>query len=516
MKRKSINTLSMILVGLLSFGLLSGCGGNSAAAPSDASPAKTEEKSDTLVIAMENEPPNLSGAEHNSQTAAYFNDLTYSTLFRNGVDLAPHPNLVESYEAISDSEWTFTLKQGIKFHNGEELTTADVKATLDYIKTCAETEQYSKSIGSVEIVDEYTFKIYTDGPQATLLGDLAYHSAVILPKSLIESGHDFKKEPVGCGPYKFVEWIFGEKLTFEKFDDYFDKEHMPSIKNLEVRIIPEGSTRSIALETGEADFIVEVPATEIEKLRGNENIVVLENSSTMYNYLVLNTEKEPFNNPEIRRAINMAIDKEAVVMVADNGFGDISIGQAPMGMLGSTENKADTYNLEKAKEIFAAEGVDPSTIEFSIICSNDTRKRAAEVIQSNLAELGINVAVESMDLATYFSVTSEGNFTACISNWMTSDMILFLKGALFSESINGSNRARYNNPEFDALLREAMVTLDVSEREKILTSAIEVLNETTAQIPLYQNKMFRAHKKDLEGVVVSPAGTMFFEDVSWK
>jgi len=121
-----------------------------------------------------------------------------------------------------------------------------------------------------------------------------------------------------------------------------------------------------------------------------------------------------------------------------------------------------------------------------------------------------------MDLATYFSVTSEGNFTACISNWMTSDMILFLKGALFSESINGSNRARYNNPEFDALLREAMVTLDVSEREKILTSAIEVLNETTAQIPLYQNKMFRAHKKDLEGVVVSPAGTMFFEDVSWK
>ncbi len=198
---------------------------------------------------------------------------------------------------------------------------------------------------------------------------------------------------MGSGPYKFVSWKRGDSLEFEAFEDYFDKDHMPSIKHMTWKIIPEGSSRTIALEAGEVDFVVEVEAMDAERIESNSDLTLLQHDSTNHMWMMLNNEKPGLDNVDVRRAINSVVNKENIVTVALNGMGVASYSQTP------------------------------STIQLSIICSNDQKKRAAEVIQSDAATLGIDATIESMDLATYLSTTAEGNYTAAIGNYSASNML---------------------------------------------------------------------------------------------
>ena len=174
---------------------------------------------------------------------------------------------MESYEIVSDTEWVFKLKQGVKFHNGQEMKAADVKASLELCKESPQVSQYGTSSGTIEVVDDYTIKMTTDGPQSGLLSDLCHHGNAILPADLIASGHDFNKEPIGTGPYKLVAWNKGESLELEAFEDYWGGA--PAIKKVAWKVIPEGSSRTMALEAGEVDLIIEVESTDLTRLQDN-------------------------------------------------------------------------------------------------------------------------------------------------------------------------------------------------------------------------------------------------------
>ena len=150
------------------------------------------------------------------------------------------------------------------------------------------------------------------------------------------------------------------------------------------RIIPEGSGRTIALEAGEVDVVIEVESMDYERLKETEGITVAEYDSTSITWLYLNNEVPGLDNQNVRHAINSAINKESVVEVALNGLGTPAIGQLPSNLAGYSEENADAYDVERAREFLAASGVDPSTLSFPIITSNDTRRRAGEVIQANL------------------------------------------------------------------------------------------------------------------------------------
>lgn len=161
-------------------------------------------------------------------------------------------------------------------------------------------------------------------------------------------------------------------------------------------------------------------------------------------------------------------------------------------------------------------GIDPSTVTFSIICSDDTKKRAGEVVQANLKEIGIECTLESMDLATYLSATAEGNFVAAIGGYGMSDTISYFNGVFHSKSINASNKSRLNNPEVDALIDEASQTIDKEQREALTTECAALLNELCSQAPLYQTLSLRAFNADLQGVTVNANGDLRIEDISWK
>ena len=527
MQSKKLRILSLLLILAMAFGLFAGCSkdeagdkddqpnaGDDANKPSDDQPSGNGGK-DSIVIATMSETPSLSPTDHNATAGSYMNLLTYSTLFNSDVEMNPQPLLVESYENISDTVWEFKLRQGVKYHNGETMTVEDVKASLDYAKTCPEISLYNDCIESVEIVDEQTFRITTPGPSAVLLNDLGHHGNAIVPKALMDAGHDFATDPVGSGPYKLVEWKRGDSVEFEAFEDYFLGE--APIKHMTWKIIPEGSSRTIALEAGEIDFIVEVEAMDYDRLSANDDVAIYEYSATEHNWMMLNNEKPGLDNVNVRKAIDCAVDKEAIVTVALNGMGEAIYSHAPNNLPGASEENVNSHDPEKAKEYMAASGVDPASVQLAIICSNDTKKRAAEVIQANLKEtLGMDCTIESMDLATYLSTTADGNYTASIGNYTSSDMVSFLVGVYHSKSIGASNKTRINDSEVDALIDQASATIDPAEREKVLQECVAKINAQTPQIPLYQPINFRAYNKDLQGVEVSPSGTLYFENVSWK
>ena len=509
MTNRKTRLLSLLLASVMTLALLSGCSKDTGSSSGNSGKGK-----DSLVVATMSETPSMGPYDHNAVAGDYMNQLVYSSLFETDADLNPVPELVDTYENTSDTEWLFHLKQGVKFHDGSDLTSEDVVASITYAKTCPEINLYNGSILSVEAVDDYTVKMTTDGPSATLLYDLCHHGNSIVPKELLDSGNDFNENPIGSGPYKFVSWKRGDSIQFEAFEDFY--EGAPSIKNMTWKIIPEGSSRTIALEAGEVDFIVEVESMDADRLKENSDITVLQYNDTSHNWLMLNNEAPGLDNQDVRHAINSAIDKESVVTVAYNGMATASWTMTPSNFPGTTEENADTYDVEKAKEYLDASGVDPSSVTFSIITSDDTKKRAAEVIQANLKEIGIECTIESMDLATYLSTTAEGDYTAAIGGYTSSNLLSYVVGVYHSSSINASNKTRLNDPEVDALIDQAKTTLDEEERVAILEQLSAKLNEICSQVPLYQPLTLRAYNADLKGVEVSDSGTLYFEDVYWE
>lgn len=517
MKMGKKRIISMMLATLMLAGTLAGCGKTTTEDPSKpVDPAKPAGK-DTIIIATMGEPPSMSPTDHNAIAADYMNGLTFSRLTRMNEDMKMEPALAESYEAISDTEWVFKLRKDVKFHDDSTMKAEDVVASIELAKTCPQVTLYNDSVKTIEEIDEFTVKITTPQPSSVLLVDLAHHGNSILPKKLIDEGNDFNKNPIGTGPYVFKKWTLGDKIEFEMFPEYWDKEHMPTIKNMTWKIIPEGSSRTIALEAGEVDYVVDVEPMDVERIEKSDKLVLAKEEATNHMWMMVNIEKPGLDNVDVRRAMNAAINKDSIVTVALNGLGAPAYSMTPYNMPGASEKNTIPYDVDKAKEYLAKSGVAPVSIKFSIICSNDTKKRAAEVIQADLDKnLGIKCEIETMDLATYLSVTAEGTYTAAIGNYSSTDMTQYMVGVYHSKSVNGSNKTRLANPELDALIDKASQTVDVNEKIKVLEEAATLLNELCPQVPIYQDLHMRAYNKDLDGVIMYPGGSLYMHAMSWK
>jgi len=517
MTKKLMRGLVPVMVLSAAVALFTGCGSKDSGADSkpagDAkettaeagkdSGSKGTSSKDTLIIATANETPSVTTNLHNATAGDYINQMTHEGLFYASADLTPQPALAESYEIVSDTEWVFKLRQGAKFHNGQEVKAADVKASLELCKESPQVSQYGDAVESVEVIDDYTVKVTTNGPHSGLLSDL------------IASGHDFNKEPIGTGPYKFVAWNKGESIELEANEDYWGE--VPAIKHVIWKIIPEGSSRTMALEAGEVDMIIEVESTDLSRLQDNPDIVTVNDPGTGHNWMMVNNEKAPFDNVDFRRAIDAAIDKNAVVQVALNGQGSVSDSMLPECFPGVVTDGAPTYDPEKAKEYLAASGLNPADCTFALICSDDTKLRAGQVIQSSLKEnLGIDITLESMDLATFLDKTSAGDYQAAIGGYTSSDVLAHSMGVYHSKAINGSNKTRLNDPEIDALIDKVKATLDPEENLKVVTELSKALNDTCTQVPIYLKNNVRAYAKGLEGFKMSPSGGMYFGELSWS
>ena len=515
-RSKMKKALSLVLALVLVFSLVA-CGGSKEAAPaaSGSQSAPATAGKDSLTVAAPDESATLSTFGHDALQTSFLNLLSYNGLMKLGYDLNPVCDLAENYTISEDGcTWVFTLKQGVKFHDGTEMKAEDVVASMIFAQDKPNVVAYTQDYTAVEATGEYEVTITTDGYNANLLGSLASHANFVMPKALIESGHNFDEEPVGTGPFKFVKWNHGDSIEYVAFEDYF--EGASGFKKLNWRFIPEGTSRSLALESGEVDFVIDVDAANMAGIEANPDLKMIIGDSVTLNFLNLNDEKGYLSDINVRKALSLAVNREAVVQIAENGHAMLAYSQTPIGFAGATTEGCEMeYNVDKAKEYLAAWGGDPAEIEISIICSNDAKKRAAEVIQANLKDIGVNVGIESMDLATYLDVTAAGDHTAFIGGYTASSMLQYLWNNFHSSAIGAANKSRLNMKEVDEMIEKASNTKDQEERDALITEVCKLINEQAPQVSLYQNQKLFASKVGLENVELLPNGYFYVYEWNW-
>jgi len=471
-------------------------------------------KTDTLRVAFTSDPPSLGIYDHSSLIATVVNYLTYNGLMKVDLKtLEPVPDLAESYMVQNEVEWFFKLRQGVKFHNGDDMTAEDVVASLNFSKSVPATALYTSNIEKVEKIDNFTVKVTTKKPYAGLLYDLAYYYNLILPKKLLESGHNFKEQPVGTGCYRFVRWNQGNFLSFESFGDYFDKDHAPKIKNLEINIIPEGSSRTIALEAGEIDLIWDVSGADVANLQEDDDIKVDAIDSVDNVILFFNNDRAPFNDVNFRNAVAAAINRNDIITAALNGYGTPNFSSLAKGHVGYTEKNAIVYDLDRAKKFLEAWGGDSSSVKMDILCSNETRVAIGTVIQSNLAKVGIKANVIPMDTAAYMARWRATDFDTVIASWSPSNALSYVQR--FHSDRRKTYGGAINDPAIDKMVLDMNITLDGKKRSEMIEDIVATINKLTPQVSLYQSQWFRAYNKKLAGVIFSKTGYASFSDMYW-
>jgi len=519
---KKAKILSITLAGILIVSAFTAC----TPTENDSSPSAQVTGNDTqpspadvqggLTIAVRSETPSIAPARHTASEGHFKNCLTHNGLFRlDAATLEPVPDLVYSWKSISDTLFEFNLHEGILFHNGEEMTAYDVVASLYYVRTYPIASVFHGSVVTADVVDRYTFTIDTGTPNAMLLFELAFQANFIMPASLIEAGHDFTINPVGSGPFVFDSWSLGDSLTFRRFDDYFDGDRAAHLEYVHWRIIPEGASRTLALENFEVDYVVEVSFPDVPRLRNSENITVLEHPTTRFSYILLNNELPQFSNIYARRAIDMALDKEAMLTASLEGFGAPTWQSTPPVFAGSSAVGVRSFDPDGARALLAEHNIDPESLAFVMTVYSEEDRRRAEVVQSNLADIGIPTTIAMIDFAAWLDATRDGNFEAAYGAFTASNMLMFMRSTMHMDSIPAPNRSRIRNQELSDLISEAIATIDTEARIAVLEEASRIANGHSGFIPTNTNVVVRAFNSNLIVPEVSATGFMLHLNMAY-
>ncbi|MUU10377.1 MAG: ABC transporter substrate-binding protein [Oscillibacter sp.] len=288
-------------------GMLAGCGPTGSS--STTTDGSDDGAKDTLIVAIPESPTYMDPMVQASIGTYRVTTQMFDRLVMMDNDMNLVPGLAESWEVIDDTTTVFHLRQGVKFHNGEEMTSEDVKYSLERCIANPGVNYNYLIIESITCDDDYTVTIKTSAPFNALLYRLSLDAASIICKSADTSAEEFNKNPVGTGPFKFVSWELGGDVVLEAFEDYWGGA--PAVKRVIFRTIPEALNRTIGLETGEVDLAYDLGITDLESLADNASVTTLTSPSTTVWYVGMNVQKAPFDNEKVRQAVAYALDPRA-------------------------------------------------------------------------------------------------------------------------------------------------------------------------------------------------------------
>ena len=519
MKGKKIRAMRLLCC-VLSMLMIAGCSVPNADSPnsSDSIPGNTK---DSVIIASHQEFTILDPQNINSSPDNRIFFIIYNTLVEMDYEKGElYSDLAESYKQLSDTEWQFNLRKGVKFHDGSEMTAEDVKFSLDRAKNSAVVASKMNGVKEVQIVDDYTIKIILESPNMAFLYNLFHTGCSILPKKLVEEqGEDeFFKHPVGTGPYKFESWSAGEEIVMTRFDDYYDYDDSNPNKTLTFRVMPESSSRMIALESGEVDIVDYIAPVDVEKVSSNSELELLQNTGLDFIFLGLNCSMKPFDNVKVRQALAYAINKDDVVTGVLEG-----LGQPATTVVGPTiayyYDGMDThqYNLEKAKELLAEAGY-PDGFTMELVVRDDDTLRTAQILQNNFAQINVTVDIKQLEYATYTETCADGRAQAYLgSHANAGDTDNSLRPLFYSTKEQGTkNWHKYSNPEVDAKIDEANQTSDTSKREELYKELQTILVDECPIIPIYSQTINIGVRKGIAGVYPIPHGINHYENAHYE
>jgi len=471
---------------------------------------------DTLTVAISREPKTLIPYGSNDTGTSYITSLIYNKLIDTDVNMNLIPCLATSWEQIDDTHYRFHLREGVKFHNGKELTAEDVLYT--FAKNTA-SDATASTIGPVDlencvIEDDYTIVIALKSVFPSFLRVCSLNIAAIVCKDAMEADpQGYAKKPIGTGPFKFVEWAQGDYLKFESNKEYWGGEI--NFDNLLLRYIPEASTRAIEAESGGVD-IAHITVSDAKSIEDSARCDLLVQEILNTSFISFNCSKEPFNNPKVRQAISLAIDTKAIVDATYYGYAAVADSFLAPDVWGyyGIESEYSKYDPERAKQLLAEAGYPNG---FSCTMISNAQQSTAEMIQAYLDDVGIKVTLNDTDFANWLDAIVNGKQEMYIGGWtVPSADASEAFSAFHSSGIgNGTNRSFYNNPEVDALIDKINSEADADVRYQYCVELQELLAEECVTIGLNVGLAFYAVSKDIEGFYVLPTQSPKFQYITF-
>ncbi len=491
----------------------------------------------TITIGVTEEPDTLDAQKTNMNVSNLITGLLGGSLLSmDSKTLEIKPYLAESYVISEDGKtWTFTIRSGVTFHDGTPLTAASFKMTFERAlapeTASTSTGEVLTAIQSVSAPDDKTLILHLKEPSATLLSYLAQPGVTqpLSMEALAKYGKEYGRNPVGVGPWKFESWKTGESITLVRNDAYrwadpfAENQGPPRADKLVFKFIKDAQTTLAALESGTID-LASVAGKDAKQYQNSGKFTVLEAMSLGVSFVQMNLENEILQDVNVRRALNMAINKAAIIQADLQGEGVSAHGPLPREMFGydpAVEEYDYKYSPEEAKKLLEAAGWQMSSqgirekagkpLRLNLLTAMSSQ--AVPLIQSMLKEVGVDVKVQHAEFATVLDASAKGQFDLNILAYTEVDPdVLYL--FMHSSQIGSLNHSHINNPQLDALLEKGRTTVDRGERKKIYADIQKIAVDQAYWIPYAEEKKLLVVNKRLQGVKLDPIAGIQLGD-SW-
>jgi peptide/nickel transport system substrate-binding protein len=444
----------------------------------------------TIRAAISGEPDQLDPHLTSAYPSFQVLENVYDTLVQPDADLQFEPALAESWEESDDLLlWTFELREGVTFHNGRELTADDVVFSYERIMEEGANAFRFDNVVEVRAVDDLTVEIEVSQPTPNLLANIgAFKGMAIVAQETVEDG-TIGSEPVGTGPFQFVSYDEGSGITLEANPDYWGDG--PHVEGVEYRFISEGTVALTNLQTGEVDWTDNIPPQDVATILEDADLESDAVPGNDFWYFAFNHEREPFDDVQVRQALSFAFDREAVTQAAQFDAATPNQTAIPEGSFFHTDYAPFDYDLDRARELLDEAGVDNLEIDLMVTNEFEETISAAQVLESQWAELGVSTTIRTLDFSAWLDEQAEGNFDVFLLGWLGNiDPDDFYYAQHHSEG--GFNFHGYANPEVDELLDEGRTETDEDARKELYDQAVELIVDEVSYAFLYNPDIVQA------------------------
>ncbi|MCG1027251.1 ABC transporter substrate-binding protein [Virgibacillus halodenitrificans] len=456
-----------------------------------------------LKIANDQEPAGLDPHKTPAHSSVRIYSKVYEGLVTFNENMEVVGQLAKDWEQPDDNTYIFNLVEGVKFHNGNEMTAEDVKYSFERIldeETASHISSYFSDVKNIEVLSDYQIKFELEESNATFLANLTNSSAAIVSKEVVEENGDLQQVAVGTGPFVFEEWVPDNNVTLTKNEDYYI-EDIPLLDKVEYYTMKEEAARLSAIRTGEIDMTT-LTAKSAELLKNEDKINIKDYQSLEYSYVGFNVEKEPFNNKKVRQALSLATDRENIAEIVWNGDAKITGPITPaMGDWAIDVTKEELYqrNIAKAKELLTEAGYpDGFSTTITTASTYSDMVDTAQLLQQQWKEIGINADIAQIEWGEYIDTWSNTSADILIGrNGSGTDPDRAMN--YFFNTEGSANVWNFSNKEYDEIVDKGKNTLEKEKRREIYDKAQERLIELSPNLFLVSPKNYVAVTKSVEG-----------------
>ncbi|MBA3041374.1 MAG: ABC transporter substrate-binding protein [Alphaproteobacteria bacterium] len=427
------------------------------------------------------------------------------------------PGLAESW-TISEDGLTYTFKiRDAKFSDGSPITAEDAAFSLLRIRD-NEGSLWSDSykvVDTAEAADDRTLVVKLKTPSAPFLSALALPNVSILSKKAVEAGEDaFGELPTASsGAFVVKEWRRGDRVILEKNPNFWQADRV-SLDGVEWISVPDDNTRMLNVQAGELDAAIFVPFSRVEELKKDPNLTVHLDTSTREDHLLINHEHGALAKKEVREALDLAIDKKAVVDAVTFGFGEVANSYIPKGALYHfADNMQRPYDPDKAKALLEEAGASGLTLSYLVNAGNEVDEQIAVLLQQQLLKAGITVNLQKMDPSQTWDMLVAGDYDLSVMYW-TNDILDPDQKTTFvlGHDSNMNYMTRYKNDKVKDLVAAARIEMDSVKREAMYVDIQKMAKDDVHWIDLYYSPYINVTRKGIENFDQNPLGRFFLED----